>query len=133
MMVESPMIWPNHAVHAPLSVMRPKVGTMSQLPVALAMEHGLVEARTPTPRLVHDERRQIVAHGIGMPALPAIRRRIQRRARMCRAVNEDDRPLAARLRDLELHVGLPDRDLLGITGGRTCSVFRDLGYAADKE
>src|SRR5882762_5942964 len=97
------------------------------------MEHGLVEARTPTPRLVHDERRQIVAYGIGMPALLAIRRRVQRRARVRRAVNEDDRPLTARLWDLELHVGLSDRDLLGITGGRTCSVFRDLGYAADEQ
>jgi hypothetical protein len=106
---------------------------MSQLPVALAVEHGLVEARTPAPRLVHDERRQIVAHGIGMPALLAIRRRIEGRARMRRAVNKDDRPLAARLRDLELHVRLPDRDLLGITGLRTCRVFRDLGYAADEE
>ena len=81
------------------------------------MKHGLVEARTPTPRLVHDERRQIVAHGIGMPALLAIRRRIQRRARVRRAVNQDDRPLAPRFRDLKLHVGLPDRDLLGFTGG----------------
>ena len=74
-----------------------------------------------------------MAHGIGMPTLLAIRRRIQRRARVRRAVNEDDRPLAARLGDLELHVGLPDRDLLGITCGRTCSVFRDLGYAADEK
>src|SRR5215475_1542296 len=97
------------------------------------VEHGLVEARTPTPRLVHDERRQIVTYGIRMPTLLAIRRRIQRRAGVRRAVNEDDRPLAARLRHLELHVGLPDRDLLGITGGRTYSVFRDFGYAADEE
>ena len=36
MMVEPSMIWPNHAVHAPLSVTRPKVGTMSQFLVALA-------------------------------------------------------------------------------------------------
>ena len=97
------------------------------------VEHRLVEARTPTPRLVHDERRQIVAHRIGMPALLTIRRRIQRRARVRRAVNEDDRPLAARLGDLELHVGLPDRDLLGFTGGRACRIFRDLGYTADEE
>src|SRR5262249_45609977 len=95
---------------------RPIVGDASEgrdhVPIAGRfglVEHGMVEARAPTPRLVHDERRQIVAYGIRMPALLAVRRRIQRRARVRRAVNEDDRPLAARLRDLELHVGLPDR------------------------
>src|SRR5256885_5000312 len=63
---------------------RPVVGDASEgrdhAPIAGRLglvKHGLVEARTPTPRLVHDERRQIVAHGIGMPALLAIRRRIQ--------------------------------------------------------
>src|SRR5262245_13610372 len=119
---------------------RPVVGDASEggnhVPIAGRLglvQHGLVEARTPTPWLVHDERRQIVAHGIGMPALLAIRRRIQRRARVRGAVNEDDRPLPARLGDLELYVGLPDGDLLRITCGRACSVFRDFGYAADEK
>src|SRR5262249_48142277 len=58
---------------------RPVVGDTSEggnhVPIAGRLglvEDGLVEARTPTPRLVHDERRQIVAHGVGMPALLAI-------------------------------------------------------------
>jgi hypothetical protein len=97
------------------------------------MEHRLVKARTPTPGLVHNERQWpiIFVHGSTHTGAALDSTPDGKEGWHSYAVRHN--LAAARFGNLELHVGLPDRDLLGIACGRTCSVFCDLGYAADEK
>ena len=114
--------WPNHAVQAPLSVIRPKLGISSAAalaspPASLRLglvEHRLVEARAAAPGLVDHVARHAVADEVGIPALAAVGRGLEARAGVGGAVHHDHRPAAAVFlgRDLELHVHLADGDLL---------------------
>src|SRR4030095_7511005 len=70
------------------------------------VNHRLVEARSPTPRLIDDVARHAVSNEIGIPAFAAVRRRLEAGTGVRRAVHHDDRPPTAVLlgRNLELHV-----------------------------
>ena len=95
---------------------------------------GKSEAGAGAARLVHDEGRQAVAYRVGEPALAAVGRRVERRSGVAGAVHHDQRILEALFRDLELHVGLADDQLLGLPDRRgRRGIVRHLGHAADEE
>ena len=114
--------WPNHAVQAPLSVMRPKLGISSAAAFASPaaslrlglVQHRLVEARAAAARLIDHVAGDAVADEVGIPAFAAVGRGLEARAGVRGAVHHDHRPAAAVFlgRDLELHVHLADGDLL---------------------
>ena len=143
--------WPNHAVHAP------RVGDALQRRqqrdggVAVAgreqrfglVQHRLIEPRAAAARLIDDVGRDAFAHEVRIPTFALVGRRLERGARVRRAVHHDHGPAGRRAarRDLELHVHLADRDLLRRARRRRLArrrerhrrVLADLGHAADEE
>jgi hypothetical protein len=109
------------------------------------VQHRLIETGAAAPRLIHHVARHPVADEVGIPPFAAVRRRFQAGPGVRGTVHHDHRPPGAGslCRYLELHVHLPDRDLLGHRaggrrtagrGGRQCrGVLRDLLDAADEE
>jgi hypothetical protein len=117
----------------------PAEARRNQIPVARRLgfeDHRLVKAGPASPWLIDDESGEFVSDGIREPAFGTARRRIQRRPRMRRPVDHDERPPPSLLWDLELDIHLADRYLLRratFPNGRGSGISRDLWHTTDEE
>jgi hypothetical protein len=117
----------------------PAEARWDQIPVARRLgleDNGLVKAGPAPPWLIDHKSGEFVSDGIGEPAFAATRYRIQRRSRMRRPVDHDERPPPSLLRNLELDVHLADRYLLRratFPNSRGAGIARDLRHTTDEE